>query len=48
VLGLAAGEKLAFSLYVLREEVEVERLPRYGFITINVPDEGFEHVNWQV
>jgi len=47
-LGLAPGMKLALSVHVLRGEVEVERLPRYGFLAFTVPDADFEHVNWRV
>jgi len=47
-LGLAPGMKLALSVHVLRGEVEVERLPRYGYLAFTVPDADFEHVNWRV
>lgn len=47
-LGLAPKAKLALSVHALRGEVEVERLPRYGFITIGVPDVDFERLNWRV
>jgi hypothetical protein len=47
-LGLRPGMKVALSVHALRGEVEVERLPRYGFIAFTVPDEDFEHVNWRV
>jgi alpha-amylase/alpha-mannosidase (GH57 family) len=47
-LGLAPGMKLALSVHSLRGEVEVERLPRYGFLAVTVPDADFEHVNWRV
>jgi len=47
-LGLAPGMKLALSVHSLRGEVEVERLPRYGFLSFTVPDADFEHVNWRV
>lgn len=47
-LGLLAGEKLALSLHVLRGEVEVERLPRYGFLALAVPDADFERIHWRV
>jgi hypothetical protein len=45
-LGLAPGMKVALSAFALRGEVEVERLPRYGFIAFTVPDANFEDVNW--
>ncbi len=47
-LGLTPGMKLALSVHSLRGEVEVERLPRYGFLAFTVPDADFEHVNWRV
>jgi len=47
-LGLAPGDKVALAVHVLRSQVEVERLPRYGFITLMVPDADFEGVNWRV
>ena len=48
VLGLAPRAKLALSVHALRGDVEVERLPRYGFLAFAVPDADFEHVNWRV
>jgi alpha-amylase/alpha-mannosidase (GH57 family) len=47
-LGLAAGTRAAFSVHVLREQVEVERLPRYGFVVFAVPDRDFERIHWRV
>jgi len=47
-LGLAPGMKLALSTHALRGDVEVERLPRYGFLAFTVPDADFEQVNWRV
>jgi alpha-amylase/alpha-mannosidase (GH57 family) len=47
-LGLAPRMKLAVAVHALRAGVEVERLPRYGFLTLAVPDADFEHVNWRV
>jgi alpha-amylase/alpha-mannosidase (GH57 family) len=47
-LGLVAGTRVALSVHTLRGEVQVERLPRYGFLAFTVPDESFEHVNWSV
>ncbi|HEY6101245.1 MAG TPA: glycoside hydrolase, partial [Anaeromyxobacter sp.] len=47
-LGLAPGMKLALSVHALRGGVEVERLPRYGFLAFTVPDASFEHLNWRV
>jgi alpha-amylase/alpha-mannosidase (GH57 family) len=47
-LALAPGMKVALSVHSLRGEVEVERLPRYGFLAFTVPDADFEHVHWRV
>jgi hypothetical protein len=47
-LGLAPGDKVALAVHVLRSQVEVERLPRYGFVNITVPDSDFDGVNWRV
>jgi alpha-amylase/alpha-mannosidase (GH57 family) len=47
-LGLAPGTKAALSVHALRGDVEVERLPRYGFLSFTVPDADFEHLNWRV
>ncbi len=47
-LGLAPRTRVAISVHALRAEVEVERLPRSGFLAITVPDVDFEHVNWRV
>jgi alpha-amylase/alpha-mannosidase (GH57 family) len=47
-VGLGPGDKLALAVHVLRAMVEVERLPRYGFVTLAVPDADFEGVNWRV
>jgi len=46
--GLAPGVKAAFTLHVLRGDVEVERLPRYGFVAFAVPDQDFERIHWRV
>jgi hypothetical protein len=47
-LGLEPGDKVALAVHVLRSMVEVERLPRYGFVSLAVPDADFEGVNWRV
>jgi alpha-amylase/alpha-mannosidase (GH57 family) len=48
VLGLVAGERIGLTLRLLREEVEVDRLPRRGEIALAVPDRKFELANWRV
>lgn len=47
-LELSAGHEFAFSVHVMRGEVELERLPRYGFLPMAVPGPDFEQVNWRV
>ena len=47
-LGLVAGDKVSLAVHVLRSQVEVERLPRYGFVTVVVPDRDFDGINWRV
>ncbi len=47
-LGLAPGDRIGLSVQILRDEVEVDRLPRYGELALVVPDRGFEHAHWQV
>jgi alpha-amylase/alpha-mannosidase (GH57 family) len=47
-LDLHPGTKVAISIHALRGEVDVERLPRYGFVAFTVPDADFERVHWRV
>jgi alpha-amylase/alpha-mannosidase (GH57 family) len=47
-LALEPGTKVALCVHSLRSEVEVERLPRYGFIAFTVPDRDFERIHWRV
>ncbi len=47
-LGLGPGARFSLAVHVLRGAVEVERLPRYGFVTLTVPDQDFEGINWRV
>jgi hypothetical protein len=47
-LGLRPRDKVSLAVHVLRSMVEVERLPRYGFVSLAVPDVDFEGVNWRV
>jgi len=47
-LGLGPGDRVALAIHVLRAAVEVERLPRYGFVNVVVPGADFEGVNWRV
>jgi alpha-amylase/alpha-mannosidase (GH57 family) len=47
-LGLKPGERISLTLRILRDEVEIDRLPRYGEIALTVPDRKFELANWHV
>ncbi|HYQ82046.1 MAG TPA: glycoside hydrolase family 57 protein [Anaeromyxobacteraceae bacterium] len=47
-LGLREGNEVALAVVVLRGEVEVERLPRSGFLTFTVPGPDFERIHWRV
>jgi len=47
-LGLKPGERVSLTLRILRDEVEIDRLPRYGEIALTVPDRKFELANWHV
>jgi hypothetical protein len=35
-------------LRLVRDEVEVDRLPRYGELELVVPDESFDRAHWHV
>ena len=48
LLGFAPGDKVGLLVRLLREDVEVDRLPRYGELALVVPDPGFERLHWQV
>jgi len=47
-LGLRPGVRLSLAVHALREGVEVERLPRFGYLNLVVPGEDFELVHWRV
>ena len=47
-LDLKAQDRFGLLLRMLHDEVELERMPRYGEISLAVPGSGFEQVNWQV
>jgi hypothetical protein len=47
-LGLAPGTRIAVAVESMRGGVAVERLPRYGYVSLAVPDRDFERVNWRV
>jgi alpha-amylase/alpha-mannosidase (GH57 family) len=47
-LGLRAGVKVALAVHAVRADVEVERLPRFGYVNLVVPGEDFEQLHWRV
>ena len=47
-LGLKPGARVSLLFRMLRDEVEVDTLPRYGEIALTVPDRNFELANWRV
>jgi alpha-amylase/alpha-mannosidase (GH57 family) len=47
-LGLSPGDVIGLSVRVMRDEVELDRLPRYGELSLVLPDPGFERANWRV
>jgi alpha-amylase/alpha-mannosidase (GH57 family) len=47
-LGMKPGARISLLVRVLRDQVELDRLPRYGEIVLTVPDWAFELSNWHV
>ncbi|MGZ6141780.1 MAG: glycoside hydrolase family 57 protein [Myxococcales bacterium] len=47
-LGLSPSEEAGMLVRLMRDDVEVDRLPRYGELKLVVPDKGFERAHWQV
>jgi alpha-amylase/alpha-mannosidase (GH57 family) len=47
-LGLSPSDRAGLLLRLMRDGVEVDRLPRYGELELTVPDQGFEQVHWHV
>jgi alpha-amylase/alpha-mannosidase (GH57 family) len=47
-LGFPSGVRVALSVQILREGIEVERLPRGGYLSFTVPDADYERRNWKV
>ncbi|HVP69436.1 MAG TPA: glycoside hydrolase family 57 protein [Anaeromyxobacteraceae bacterium] len=47
-LGQAPGEALAIAVDVGRGALEIERLPRTGYLSIAVPGPDFERIHWRV
>lgn len=47
-LGMKPGSRISLLVRVVRDQVELDRLPRYGEIALTVPDRNFELSNWRV
>ena len=47
-LGVAPADQMGMLVRWMRDEVEVDRLPRYGELELLVPDESFERAHWHV
>jgi hypothetical protein len=47
-LGLSPGDRAGLLLRLLRNGMEVDRLPRYGELELAVPDQSFEPAHWHV
>ncbi|HUJ28117.1 MAG TPA: glycoside hydrolase family 57 protein [Myxococcales bacterium] len=47
-LGIAPGDRIGMLMRQMRDEVEIDRLPRYGELELTVPDRKFEHAHWHV
>ena len=48
LLGLLPADRMGMLVRLMREEVEVDRLPRYGELELQVPDQSFERAHWNV
>ena len=47
-LGVAPSDRLGMLVRLMRDGVEVDRLPRYGELELLVPDKSFERAHWHV
>ena len=47
-LGLSPSDRAGLLLRLMRNGLEVDRLPRYGELELVVPDQGFERSHWHV
>ena len=47
-LGLSPSDRAGLLLRLMRNGLEVDRLPRYGELELVVPDQGFERAHWHV
>ena len=46
--GLLPNDSVGLLLRLTRDDVELDRLPRHGELTIAVPDDTFESAHWHV
>ena len=47
-LGILQGDELVMSVEALSGEVELERIPRSGYLPLSVPGADFERIHWRV
>ena len=47
-LGLVPGDEVAIAVEVGKGAVEMERMPRSGYLTVVVPGPDFERIHWRV
>jgi alpha-amylase/alpha-mannosidase (GH57 family) len=47
-LGLMPADRCGVLLRLLRDGVEIDRLPRYGELEVTIPDRSFERSHWHV
>jgi hypothetical protein len=47
-LSLAAGDELVLAVEAIAGEVELERIPRSGYLALSVPGADFERIHWRV
>jgi hypothetical protein len=47
-LGIRQGDELVMSVEALSGEVELERIPRSGYLPLSVPGAEFERIHWRV
>lgn len=47
-LGLHAADRVGLLVRLTRDGAEVDRLPRYGELELQVPDPGFDRAHWTV
>jgi len=47
-LSVAPADRLGMLVRLMRDELELDRLPRYGELELLVPDKSFERANWRV